>query len=168
MRCYLSLGTNLGDRLENLRKACHLLKQNGVRIEKVSSVYETSPWGIKEQPDFYNICLEISTDNPPEKLLEIIRNIEVIVGRRSQFERYGPRVIDIDIVFCEGNKVDKKELQIPHPKAHERPFVTIPLSEIAPELKLRGKKVSLLAVKHRKLKREGAVLKKVFLSKSLL
>lgn len=168
MLCYLSLGTNLGDRVENLKNACKLLRQHDVKIEKVSSVYETSPWGIREQPDFYNICLEISTDNSPESLLEIIRDIEVAIGRGAKFEKYGPRIIDIDIILCEGNKVNSQKLRIPHPRAHERPFVTIPLSEIAPDVRLQGKKVSMLAGEHRKLKGEGAVLKKVFSGKSLL
>lgn len=162
MRCYLSLGSNIGDRLENLKTACRLMRERGIKIVSVSSIYETLPWGVIDQPDFYNACIEVETNDSVERLFKVIKEIEAHMGRKVDAEKYGPRIIDIDIVLCEGSEVNSKNLQIPHPRAHERPFVTIPLAEIASHVLLSGKKVSLLAKEHFKYRGAGAIVRKVF------
>ena len=130
---YLSLGTNLGDRLKNLEKACIELKQY-VKIEKVSGVYETEPLHYTKQDSFYNCGLQVCCKLEPLVLLNKIKKIENKMGRVNSI-RYGPRLIDIDIIFWikDGSKnssVNSKDLVIPHPMWSDRLFVIRTMSEL--------------------------------------
>lgn len=128
---YLSLGTNLGDRCLNLMKARdHLLPE--VITLHASSVYATPPWGYEDQPEFLNQVIEVCTDLSPLALLSRLKAIEVEMGREETF-RYGPRLIDLDILFYGEQVLEADSLQIPHPRLHERAFVLVPLQEIAPD-----------------------------------
>ncbi|MGB9723302.1 MAG: 2-amino-4-hydroxy-6-hydroxymethyldihydropteridine diphosphokinase [Chloroflexia bacterium] len=133
MPVYLGLGSNLGDRLANLRQALTRLAEVA-SIEAVSSVYETAPWGVRDQPRFLNAACRARTSLPPERLLEELQRIEQALGRRRG-ERWGPRTIDLDILFYDGQVLDTPELTLPHPLLHERAFVLVPLAEIAPEVR---------------------------------
>ena len=128
---YLSLGTNLGERLDNLATARAMLSPD-VRVEKLSSVYETAPWGYSDQANFCNQVLLGKTMLTPLRLLNKLKRIEKMMGREQTF-RYGPRVIDLDILFYESRIINTKRLQIPHPRLQERAFVLVPLVEIAPD-----------------------------------
>ncbi len=129
---YLALGSNLGDRMVNLKSAVELLSQK-MRIKKVSSVYETEPVYYIEQPLFLNAVLSASTELEPFELLCFVKDIEKDLGRQPGF-RNAPRAIDIDIL-CYGDRVVRtEELVIPHLGIAERAFVLVPLAEIAPGL----------------------------------
>jgi len=129
---YLALGSNLGDRLANLRLAVEALAPE-VKVLVQSSVYETPPWGYADQPAFLNMALKAETDLEPLALLRHLKTLETRLGRETTF-RYGPRLIDLDILFCDDRVVDEEGLTIPHPRLHERAFVLVPLADIAPEL----------------------------------
>jgi len=130
---YIGLGSNLGNRLANIRKAIELMKQEGIEIVKESSIYETEPVGYKEQGWFLNSVVKARTQFSPEGLWKRLEKIEKVMGREREI-KWGPRIIDLDILFY-GNKVlNGKQLQIPHPELHKRRFVLLPLKEIAPEL----------------------------------
>lgn len=135
---YLSLGSNLGDREANIRKALDLLAVNSdIRLLKASSLYETAPVGKTDQEDFINAVALIETDREPASLLQTILGIERETGRVRNF-RWGPRVIDIDILLYDGAMINAPELTIPHPEMMNRAFVLTPLAEIAPDLELPG------------------------------
>lgn len=127
MKVYIGLGSNLGDRRGNLEKACKKLNC----LEK-SLVYETEPFGVKDQPKFLNMVCMIETDLSPRDLLKHIKEIEVELGRKKR-KKWGPREIDIDILFYGDLVIDEPDLKIPHPGILEREFVMKPLTEIAPE-----------------------------------
>ncbi len=131
MKVTLGLGTNLGDRAENLRLAIQLLAPT-VAVGKISSIYETAPWGFADQPAFYNLALIGETELGPRELLSFVKHVEARMGREKTF-RYGPRQIDIDILFYENEAVQTESLTIPHPRYKERRFVLEPLCEIAPD-----------------------------------
>jgi dihydropteroate synthase/2-amino-4-hydroxy-6-hydroxymethyldihydropteridine diphosphokinase len=128
-RVYLALGANLGRRRENLQRAVDALG-DVVAVEAISSLYETEPWGIVNQPDFINLCLAARTNLTPEALLERSKAIERRLGRQEG-QRWGPRLIDIDLIFYGDRVDDGVQLTIPHPRFHERAFVLTPLVEIA-------------------------------------
>lgn len=129
---YLALGSNLGNRLANLKNAVsNLTPQMDVR--KKSPVYETPPWGHTDQPQFLNQCLMVETYLEPENLLAHLKRLETVLGREPTFEN-GPRVIDIDILFYDDLILNTPPLVIPHPRMHTRGFVLVPLNDIAPEL----------------------------------
>lgn len=128
---YLALGTNLGDRLANLRAAIAALAPQA-RVEAESRIYETEPWGFTEQPAFLNMVLRAETDLAPADLLSFLKNLEADLGRAPTF-RNGPRLIDIDILFYDDLILDTPPLIIPHPRLHERDFVLVPLADIAPD-----------------------------------
>lgn len=130
---YLSLGSNMGDRQGNLAKALDFLSQR-LRIEKVSSVYDTEPVGNPNQSRFLNMVCQTYTTLGPKELLNTVKGIESKMGRFSA-ERNAPRPIDIDILFYGDQIIETPELVIPHPRLIERAFVLIPLAEIAPDLK---------------------------------
>lgn len=127
---FLSLGSNLGDRAGNLRAALSALRREMV-VTRVSSLWDTKPVGEVAQPDFLNLVVEGRTDLAPTALLSTVKRIERAVGRRPTY-RWGPRVLDIDIVLYGDLVVDLPELVIPHPAMVERAFVLAPLAEIAP------------------------------------
>jgi len=129
---YIGIGSNLGDREDNCERAIKLLIDNEITVTKRSSMAETEPWGVKEQPDFINMAVEIKTGLTPEELLSLLKNIEVDVGRLPT-SHWGPRIIDLDILFYDDVVMDTPELQIPHPGISEREFVLKPLAEIAPD-----------------------------------
>ncbi len=130
---YLITGTNLGDRQANLKRAGIEIERLIGRITDCSSIYETEPWGVTDQPNFYNQVLKVSTVLDPLELLEATLAIEKDMGR-VRAERYGARVIDIDILFFEAIVINTDRLVIPHPRIVERNFVLAPLAEIAPHL----------------------------------
>ena len=128
----LSLGSNLGARSANLRRAIRLLAPQ-VRVTRLSGVYETEPWGYLDQPRFLNMAVAAETELEPTELLAHIKRTEVEMGRAPTF-RYGPRSIDMDILFYDDAQVDLPGLQIPHPQVAQRPFVLVPLNDVAPDL----------------------------------
>lgn len=130
-KVFLALGTNLGDRVENLLAAIHALEPE-VDVIKCSPVYETPPWGYEDQPKFLNQVIEGETDLDPGELLEYLKGIEKMIGRERTF-RYGPRLIDIDILFYDQLVIDSPPLVIPHAQMAERGFVLLPLADLAPE-----------------------------------
>jgi len=129
---YLGLGSNLGDRKQNLARALELLSQH-LKIEQTSSIYETEPVGYEQQPLFLNAVCRISTKLNPERILRLAKKIEAELGRTPSFPN-APRPIDIDILIYGDAVFSDKELTIPHPRLAERAFVLVPLAEIAPAL----------------------------------
>lgn len=134
MKVYLSLGSNLGDRLANLDSALELLGEGGCRVVKRSPVYETEPLYYLKQPAFFNMAAACETPLSPDDLLTLIGRVERELRRRRLF-RNGPRTIDIDILFYGGARLKRPGLEIPHPRMAEREFVLAPLAEIAPSLR---------------------------------
>tara|TARA_Y100000310_G_C20526154_1_gene736139 strand:+ start:542 stop:1030 length:489 start_codon:yes stop_codon:yes gene_type:complete len=132
MTIYLGLGTNLSERKDNLEEAIRLLKEY-VEPIRTSSIYETDPWGHTDQPDFLNCVLKASTELSPELLLKAVKKVEKEIGRKENF-LYGPRLIDIDILFQEDQIVNQSDLTIPHAKIAERAFVLVPMNELEPKL----------------------------------
>jgi len=128
----LSLGTNIGNKLLNLSEALRLLRELPSGVLKISSVYETAPWGNPDQPSFYNQVLEIETLLDAEKLMKNILQIEEKMGRKRS-KKWEPRIIDIDILFFNDEIIDRENLHIPHRHLHERRFILEPLHEILPE-----------------------------------
>jgi len=129
---YLSLGTNLGNKTENLQNDIEGIAEKVGNIRKISGVYKTASWGF-ESEDFYNCCVEVSTYHAPEKLLSILLQIESNLGRsRIDSDTYLDRNIDIDILLFEDEIIFSKTLTVPHPKMLLRKFVLVPLAEIAP------------------------------------
>jgi 2-amino-4-hydroxy-6-hydroxymethyldihydropteridine diphosphokinase len=149
---YLGLGSNLGEREENLCQALALLSTK-MNLEEVSSVYETEPVGYKEQPLFLNLVCRIATNLPPDELFHVAKDVETSMGRIPSFPN-APRIIDIDILFYEDRIMSTQDLIIPHPRLQGRAFVLIPLAEVAPDLvhPELGKSITQLAnaVKGRK------------------
>ncbi len=143
-RAYLGLGSNLGDRLANLQAAVGLLRERGVRALRSSRVYETDPVGGPPQPEYLNAVIDVETDHDPRALLEACQGAERELGR-VRGERWGPRVIDIDILTYDGREVDEPDLRIPHPRMHERGFVLMPLLELDADPPLpEGRRISTL------------------------
>jgi 2-amino-4-hydroxy-6-hydroxymethyldihydropteridine diphosphokinase len=132
MTAYLSLGSNLGDRVANLRASITRLVSAG-RVTNVSSLYETEPMELREQPWFVNCVVELETQLGPQELLAAIQKVEAELGRTREIPK-GPRTIDIDILLIDSVVIEEPDLQVPHPTMHKRRFVLEPLAEIAPEL----------------------------------
>jgi 2-amino-4-hydroxy-6-hydroxymethyldihydropteridine diphosphokinase len=130
---YIALGSNLGDRAANLREAIRRLPPL-VTVLAQSPVYRTKPWGYTDQPDFLNQVIFAETACTPEALLAHLKEIEITVGRTPTF-RYGPRVVDLDILFFGDLTVSLPDLEIPHPRLHERAFVLVPLNDLNPGLR---------------------------------
>jgi 2-amino-4-hydroxy-6-hydroxymethyldihydropteridine diphosphokinase len=133
---HLGLGSNLGDRLGMLRAALLELAALG-QVAACSSVYETKPWGDPDQPAFLNLCCAFTTQLPPEELHAEIKRIERVLGRRPT-RRWGPRVIDIDLLTYDDLQLETSSLTIPHVGIADRAFVLAPLAEIAPEARIPG------------------------------
>ncbi len=130
---YIGIGSNLGNREENCEKSIQLIEEySGIKVTKHSSMSETEPWGIKDQPKFINMAIEIVTDLEPEALLSLLKKIEKASGRTPEV-KWGPRVIDLDILFYDDLVLKTPGLEIPHPEICKRDFVLKPLKEIAPD-----------------------------------
>ncbi len=141
-RVFLSLGGNLGDPRKSMASALRLLADNAsVDVVAVSSLYRTPPWGKLDQPDFLNAAAELSTSLSPHDLLDLCLGTEKKL-KRVREERWGPRLIDIDILVFGDRVIQETGLEVPHPRMLERAFVLAPLDEIAPNLSVDGKSVS--------------------------
>lgn len=128
---YLALGSNMGNRLANLKNAISNLTPQ-MDVKKKSPVYEAPPWGYADQPPFLNQCLMAETYLSPEDLLAHLKRLETALGREPSFEN-GPRLIDMDILFYDDEIIDAPPLAVPHPRMHTRGFVLVPLNDIAPD-----------------------------------
>lgn len=135
----MSVGTNIGDRPGNIRKALQLLKKEGIKIDKVSRIIQTKPVGGPPQPKFLNAAISASTDFSPRVLLRKIKKIEKLMGRRKSV-RFGPRIIDLDILIFDNLKLKSRDLIIPHPRMWERKFVLKPLRTLLPESEFQALK----------------------------
>jgi 2-amino-4-hydroxy-6-hydroxymethyldihydropteridine diphosphokinase len=131
---YLALGTNVGERKENLREAIRRISESGIHIIKTSRVYETEPVDYLDQPWFLNAVLAAQTELSAPELLATLRNIESQMGSKKPFAK-GPRLIDLDILLYGAETIDTPTLQIPHPRMLQRNFVLVPLAEIAPNFR---------------------------------
>jgi len=132
-KAFIALGTNLGDRLANLEAALRAMPP-ALRVVRRSRVYQTPPWGYTDQPAFLNQVIEAETDLTPQDLLVFLKDLERRLGRLPTFQ-YGPRLIDLDILFYDDLVLESPVLVLPHPKLHERAFVLAPLNDLAPDLR---------------------------------
>lgn len=133
---FLGLGSNIEDRLDYLQSAVEALQAHrAIRVDDVSSIYETDPVGGPEQGPFLNMAVRIATLLSPKRLLAVCQEIERALGR-ERLQHWGPRTIDIDILLYDDRRVRRRDLDIPHPRLPQRPFALIPLMEIAPGKKL--------------------------------
>src|SRR5882762_7012370 len=131
---YLSLGSNLGDRATNLRNAIAALREAGIHVTRISSIYETEPVDYLDQPWFLNIAVGAETELAPAATLQTLREIETRLGSTKLVAK-GPRLIDLDILLYEQETIETPDLQVPHPRMHLRRFVLVPLAEIAAEVR---------------------------------
>lgn len=133
MRAFLGLGSNLGNRAFYLSEAVASLRRSTITVVAVSRIYETEPWGVQEQPMYWNQVIEIETSLAPLELLHVCQEIEQQLGRVRK-EHWGSRTIDIDLLIYDNEVSESPELKLPHPYLEEREFVLAPLREIAPNL----------------------------------
>jgi 2-amino-4-hydroxy-6-hydroxymethyldihydropteridine diphosphokinase len=131
---FLGLGSNLGDRAANLAEAARLMTNERLRIKRTSSIWETAPRDVLDQPWFLNQVVEVETDLFPRQLFQRLQRIEREMGRQKRIPK-GPRLIDLDILLYGNAVVNSAELEIPHPRMTERRFVLAPLAELAPDLR---------------------------------
>jgi 2-amino-4-hydroxy-6-hydroxymethyldihydropteridine diphosphokinase len=129
---FLGLGTNLGDREENLKKAIVNISAFAGEVISFSQIYETEPWGFRSEDHFFNMVIQIKTNLKPVDLLKQLLKIEIQMGRARGTEMYSSRIIDIDILLYENEIINKPYLKVPHPMIQERKFVLVPLCDIAP------------------------------------
>lgn len=135
-KAYIGIGTNIGNRLNNIKDAVSALTHlPETQVTKISAVYETEPWGYTEQDDFLNACVEVKTKLSPKTLLGACLGIEAAFGRERPFKN-APRVLDMDLLLYEGVTINEKELTLPHPRIQERAFVLVPLKDILETLEL--------------------------------
>jgi 2-amino-4-hydroxy-6-hydroxymethyldihydropteridine diphosphokinase len=141
-KTYLALGSNLGDREDNLLRAIAQIR-NSYRILSISSIYETTPVGYREQPSFLNMVLLIdSGKSTPHDLLSFVKKVELKMGRKRSFH-WGPRLIDIDILYMDGIEVDSGDLTVPHRELLNRKFFLVPLSEITDHIIIKNRRLNL-------------------------
>jgi 2-amino-4-hydroxy-6-hydroxymethyldihydropteridine diphosphokinase len=136
----LGLGSNLGDKRANIASAIERLERGGVAVQARSHDYRTDPWGPVAQDWYINACLRVRTDLAPEALLALCQQVEKDLGRVREI-RYGPRVIDIDILTYDDVEQDDPALTLPHPRLLERAFVLVPLLDVAPDLVVKGRRI---------------------------
>lgn len=157
-RIYIGIGSNLGDRLKNIKEAVKLLKKiRSIKITAQSSIYETEPAGYKNQPEFLNCVLEVKTNLSCEALLKVLQNIEKKLHRKRTI-KWGPRSIDLDILIYGNTVIRRKNLIIPHAQMHKREFVLMPLLEIAPSIVHPVKKRTIFEL-YKKLSKKHKVKK---------
>lgn len=136
----IGLGSNLDDPVAQLRRATEqLAAMPGSRLGRCSSVYRTAPVGYDAQPDFYNAVCQLFTSLDPHQLLARLQQVEQAQGRRREGHRYGPRTLDLDLLLFGEDCLDTPDLQLPHPRMHERGFVLYPLQEIMPGMTIPGR-----------------------------
>ncbi|MZQ75318.1 MAG: 2-amino-4-hydroxy-6-hydroxymethyldihydropteridine diphosphokinase [Peptoclostridium sp.] len=139
---YISLGSNMGDRLSNLREAAGMVASlERTCLIAESSIYETEPWGLKEQDSFLNMCIKIETELMPKELLRKLQEIELNLGRKRLI-KWGPRTIDLDILIYDDLNTDDEELILPHPRLTVRAFVLMPLLDVSGDIVINGRRLS--------------------------
>lgn len=132
---YIGIGTNVGDKIKNIDNAISGINHlPGTRVVKVSSIYETAPWGYLDQDNFYNVCAQIETDLSPNAFLGACLGIEAALGRERPFKN-APRNIDIDVLLYDDIEINTHELIVPHPRMLERGFVLVPLKDVLSDIK---------------------------------
>jgi 2-amino-4-hydroxy-6-hydroxymethyldihydropteridine diphosphokinase len=131
---YILLGTNLGNKTQNLETATQMLIEKVGTLQQSSTIYKTMPWGIEDQPIFYNQVLEMDTSLEVNNLLEVTQSIEIMMGRQK-YRKWGERLIDIDILYYDHVILESEHLNVPHSQIANRRFTLIPLVEIAPDLR---------------------------------
>ena len=140
MKAWLGLGSNLQQPAIQLREALNRLAEtSGIEVLGISSFYRTPPWGDEQQDDFVNAVVQIETSLEPVTLLRELQLVENLMGRKRSERRWGPRLIDIDVLLYDDQQLHLDELEIPHPRMHERAFVLIPLAELEPGLEIPGR-----------------------------
>lgn len=155
---YISLGSNMGDRLSHLKDALdELHKDKRISIKKISSIYETDPVGYTNQGKFLNIVAKLETEYEAEQLLRKCLQVELQLGRERKI-RWGPRTVDLDILLYNQDNIETDDLSVPHPRMHERAFVIIPLLEIEPNIELPAMKLPLQKVLEHIPDKEGVRL----------
>lgn len=152
---YIALGSNLGDKEKNLRRALLLLTQQGVEVVRVSSFLSTEPYGVTDQPQFLNAVACVRTSLAPLALLDVLLATELAMGR-VRLRHWGERNIDLDLLLYEDVVLDLPRLHLPHPDMQNRGFVLLPLAEIAPELKHPTLQKTIWELKKDLMNREGA------------
>lgn len=152
---YIALGSNLGDKEKNLRRALLLLTQQGVEVVRVSSFLSTEPYGVTDQPQFLNAVACVRTSLAPLALLDVLLATELAMGR-VRLRHWGERNIDLDLLLYEDVVLDTPRLRLPHPDMQNRDFVLLPLAEIAPELKHPTLQKTICELKKDLMNREGA------------
>ena len=152
---YIALGSNLGDKEKNLRRALLLLTQQGVEVVRVSSFLSTEPYGVTDQPQFLNAVACVRTSLAPLALLDVLLATELAMGR-VRLRHWGERNIDLDLLLYEDVVLDTPRLRLPHPDMQNRDFVLLPLAEIAPELKHPTLQKTICELKENLMNREGA------------
>ena len=133
MAIYIALGSNLGNREDNLHEALHRLRQKGIQIIAVSDFITTKPYGVTDQPDFLNAVAEVKTEKTPVELLYTLLQTEQEMGRK-RLRRWGERNIDLDLLLYDDQIIDLPDLKVPHPDMQNRDFVLGPLAQIAPDV----------------------------------
>mgnify|MGYP004482469047 FL=1 len=152
---YIALGSNLGDKEKNLRRALLLLTQQGVEVVRVSSFLATEPYGVTDQPQFLNAVACVRTSLAPLALLDVLLATELAMGR-VRLRHWGERNIDLDLLLYEDVVLNTPRLHLPHPDMQNRDFVLLPLAEIAPELKHPTLQKTICELKKDLMNREGA------------
>lgn len=143
-KVYLGLGGNVGDVKLALETALNTLKDHpNITIVKASNFYKTPPWGDENQAWFINACVLIETSLKPIDLLEFVKSVEIDL-KRKKTRKWGPRTLDIDLLIYENVDMESPKLTLPHPRMSERAFVLVPLNDIAPDLMIKGEKISTL------------------------
>jgi 2-amino-4-hydroxy-6-hydroxymethyldihydropteridine diphosphokinase len=154
---YIALGANLGEPAQQLRAAIHTLASTtGIRLLAQSPLYRTAPLGPADQPYYCNAVCQVETTMSPEQLLEQMLMVERAAGRVRSGDRWGPRLLDLDLLYMEGEQRQTLQLQLPHPAIAQRNFVLVPLADIAPMLNIAG--VGIVAEQAQKLGRDGLEL----------
>ena len=160
-KVFLSIGTNIGERAANLQQAVgHLIAKSGIEVKAVSSIYETAAVGYTEQADFLNIAVYVETTLNAHEMLTACQSIENELGRVREF-RWGPRIIDLDILLYNHENIETEHLTVPHPRMYERAFVLVPLVELAQQEPVMTKQASAILTSMDMQKEGVALWKKI-------